>query len=471
MAAKLPDGWRTTSFRFTLEPTVEQRQLIARHLGAARFAWNQSLGLVKDALDARATDGTTDVPWTPFSIINAFNAWKRSPAAGSSDGLPWRGEVHQGVMEEACVDLGRALGAVSGSRNGTRKGARMGFPRFTKRGRGTESCRFRAKDRRSVQVGSDEAARVVKLPRIGVVRVREDTRRVRRLMRRGARPLQATLRRDGRRLVVAITLACPPLHQAHHHRGGGPAVGLDRGLTALVVGATADGDEIMRVENPRHLTRSLRQLRRANRAMFRRRRGSRRRERARRRVARLHQRARDQRNDVTNKLTTDLATTHGRIVVETLGIRGLVRTRLARAISDAAWGDFERQLDYKLAWRSGELIRAPRWLPSTRACSACGEVGPAVPLSEQTFTCSGCGHSADRDTDAAAVLAAWADGRITLDAELEDRRPEVPGDAKRSLRGEPAREVPAGVFARPGDRTRSPLAGTAEKAAVSELAA
>lgn len=225
----------------------------------------------------------------------------------------------------------------------------MGFPRFKKRGRGAESCRFRAKEPGAIRVGAEDAARVVKLPRIGTIRVREDTRRVRRLIRRGARPLQATVRRDGRRLVVAITLACPPLHQAHHHRARGSAVGLDRGLTALVVGATADGAEVARVENPRHLARSLRQLRRASRVMSRRRRGSARREKARRRVARLHQRVRDQRADFTNKLTTDLAKTHGRICVETLGIRGLVRTRLARAIADAAWGEIERQLAYKLA--------------------------------------------------------------------------------------------------------------------------
>lgn len=470
MAAKLPDDWRTASFRFTLAPTADQAELIARHLGASRFAWNQGMRLVKDALDERAADGTTEVPWSPFSLINAFNAWKRSPAAGSPDGLPWRSEVFQGVMEEACVDLGRALGAVSGSRNGTRKGARMGFPRFKKRGRGTESCRFRAKNRRSVQVGSDDGARVVKLPRIGAIRVREDTRRVRRLMRRGARILQATVRRDGERLRVAITLACPPLHEAHHHRASEPTVGLDRGLTALVVGATADGAEVVRIENPRHLARSLRQLRRASRVMSRRRRGSARRERARRRVARLHRRVRDQRADFTNKLTTDLAKTHGRICVETLGIRGLVRTRLARAISDAAWGEIERQLDYKLAWRSGEMTRAPRWLPSTRACSVCGEVGPALPLSQRVFACAGCGHSADRDTDAAAVLAAWADGRLALDAHLHDRRPEVPGDAKRSPAGSTGGGA-AGVPARPGDRTRSSFGGTAEKAAVSELAA
>jgi hypothetical protein len=38
MAANLPDDWRTASFRFTLAPTAEQAEPIARHLGASRFA-------------------------------------------------------------------------------------------------------------------------------------------------------------------------------------------------------------------------------------------------------------------------------------------------------------------------------------------------------------------------------------------------------------------------------------------------
>ncbi len=41
---------RHTTFKFCLDPTVEQQQLLARHAGAARFAFNQCLRIVKTAL-------------------------------------------------------------------------------------------------------------------------------------------------------------------------------------------------------------------------------------------------------------------------------------------------------------------------------------------------------------------------------------------------------------------------------------
>ena len=42
-ARKLPDDWRHVSFRFALDPTAAQKQALARHSGASRFAYNQGL--------------------------------------------------------------------------------------------------------------------------------------------------------------------------------------------------------------------------------------------------------------------------------------------------------------------------------------------------------------------------------------------------------------------------------------------
>jgi putative transposase len=71
---------------------------------------------------------------------NAFNAWKKSAAAGRvfvvdaagsaevvATGLAWRNQVHPLVFEEAAVDLGRGLAAFSASRRGERPGRRVGF--------------------------------------------------------------------------------------------------------------------------------------------------------------------------------------------------------------------------------------------------------------------------------------------------------------------------------------------------------
>jgi putative transposase len=65
---------RHTTFKFCLDPTVEQQQVLARHAGAARFAFNRCLAMVKTALTQRKTDPDTQVPWTGFDLINSFNA-------------------------------------------------------------------------------------------------------------------------------------------------------------------------------------------------------------------------------------------------------------------------------------------------------------------------------------------------------------------------------------------------------------
>jgi putative transposase len=86
------------------------------------------------------------VPWSRFDLINGFNAWKRSEAAGRVfvvardgtttkrvTGLAWRHEVAAQVFEEAAVDLGRALAAYQHTKTGKRRGRRVGFPQWKRR--------------------------------------------------------------------------------------------------------------------------------------------------------------------------------------------------------------------------------------------------------------------------------------------------------------------------------------------------
>jgi putative transposase len=174
--------------------------MLARHAGASRSAYNQCLRLVTDALQKKAGDPTIAVPWSGFDLSNTFNAWQRSEAAGRSflaapdgiitkqaTGLVWRHEVSAQVFEEAAVDLGRALAAYEQGRAGKAKARKVGFPRRKRKGRCRESFRLRNKAGSggacSIRVG-DGHPRSVTLPRIGMVRVHDDTRRLRRLLRR-----------------------------------------------------------------------------------------------------------------------------------------------------------------------------------------------------------------------------------------------------------------------------------------------
>ena len=73
---------RHTTFRFALDPTPAQEQMLAWHAGASRFAYNECLRFVTNALDAKRKDRSVKVPWSGYDLINAFNAWKRGEEAG-----------------------------------------------------------------------------------------------------------------------------------------------------------------------------------------------------------------------------------------------------------------------------------------------------------------------------------------------------------------------------------------------------
>ena len=417
---------RHTTFSFTLLPSREQQQALRRHVGAARFAFNQCLRLVTDALGAKqqpdrsaTQDGTAKgrVPWSGFDLINAFNAWKRSKEAGVDEagpGLVWRAEVCQQVFEEAAVDLGRALEAFSAGRKGERAGKPPRFPKFKRKATARRAFRLRNKGSgkaAAIRLGEGEQARMVRLPKLGTLRVCECTRRLRRMLRKErAKILFATVStREGGRWRVSLNVQALPLHLERRRSRGEPTspVGIDRGLRTFAVVADDEGRELERIDSPRPLGCLLPKLRRQSRALSRKQAGSRNRFRARQRLSRTHGRISSIRHDFLHRCSTQLAQTHGLLVIEHLSISGLIRTRLARSIADSAWALFGTLLAYKAAWYGAELIVADRFYPSTRRCARCGTVGKALSLSGRIFRCSSCSHEADRDTNAAACLAQY----------------------------------------------------------------
>ena len=52
---------------------------------------------------------------------------------------------------------------------------------------------------------------------------------------------------------------------------------------------------------------------------------------------------------------------------------------------------------------------ADRWLPSSKTCLARAAVKPKLPLAAGTYRCDVCALVIDRDTNAAADLAAWGE--------------------------------------------------------------
>ncbi|NEP07259.1 MAG: IS200/IS605 family element transposase accessory protein TnpB, partial [Okeania sp. SIO4D6] len=188
-------------------------------------------------------------------------------------------------------------------------------------------------------------------------------------------------------------------------------VGIDLGITSLVT--TSDGEKIT---NPKNLNKLGKKLRLAQKSLSRKTKGSNNYHKASLKVARIHAKIKDSRLDYTHKLTyvanptapLQLIRENQTIVVEDLAVKNMVKNhKLARAISDANWGELVRQLEYKAEWYGRELIKIDRYFPSSKRCSNCGHVVEKLPLNIREWDCPECGSHHDRDINATInILAA-----------------------------------------------------------------
>jgi putative transposase len=367
-------------------------------------------------------------------------------------GLAWRTEVCQQVFEEAAADLGRGLKSWSDSRSGARKGNKVGFPRFKKKTGAAPSFRLRNKHPKgrleAIRVGDNNRPRSITLPGIGQIRVHDDTRRLRRMLAKGrAKICFATITHHAGRWWVSLNIEAADLHPAHQHPTRDPDhggwVGVDRGLSAFLVAATADGGEVARIADaPKALAAGMKQQRHLAKKLSRTKKGSVNRRQATAKLGRHHYHVANVRRHFLHQVSNELVKTHDRLVIEDLNVSGMMRNRrLARAISDAGWAEFAWLLGYKQAWRGGQVVTADRWYPSSRLCPLCGAIRRDMTLADRVFIC-GCGHSADRDTNAAVNLARWGQTHHD-DLRLEPRTPKQRGRANNARRRDGADQHPS----------------------------
>ena len=345
----------TQAYRFELDPNDKCRSKLASHAGAARFAYNWGLGLVIEHLGARralvvlairsgasagdaqewADDLAGPLPWTLAALRRGWNQAKAEAA-------PWWAQNSKECYSSGLDSLARGLDAWSKSRRGARKGRKVGSPRF------------KAKHtRRSFKVttGSFGAVddRHVRLPRIGIIRTKESTAELVRLLDAGSgRVLSATVSESAGRWYVGFGCG---IERKDRPVPPGPPVGVDVGVKALAVLSSGEV-----VENPKHASRYARRPARLQ-AECSRRRGpakgrapSDRWRRSRARLGRTHAEVAAPRADGLHELTTNLAERHAVVVVEDLFVAGTTasakgsghwrgKAGLNRAILDVAPGE------------------------------------------------------------------------------------------------------------------------------------
>jgi putative transposase len=358
------------AYKYELDPDNAQRTSLLQHAGVARFTYNWGLEQrIKLYKNDQENDRFTDL----IRQHRLLNSLKKTQ-------FPWMYECSKCAPQEALRDLGRAF---TNFHRGLKGGKSVGFPRFKSKGvndsfRLTGTIRF--------------TGRKIQLPRLGKLRIKE-----RRKWYCKGRILSVTVRRRANRWFVSVTVeeeVADPRPIVSY------AVGVDLGIKMLAT--LSDGTTF---PNPRALGRRLKKLRKLSGSLSRKKRGSTNREKAKMELARMHLKVFNIRQDTLHKVTTYLAKSHSRIVIEDLGVSGLMKNRrLARAIADVGMYEFRRQLEYKCVWYGSELIVAPRSFPSSKRCSSCEHKKKELALSEREYECEECGVRVDRDLNAALNL-------------------------------------------------------------------
>ena len=396
------------AYKTELKPNRTQEKALSNHAGAARFIYNW--GLARKSESYRLTGKSPNA----IELHREINRLKKTT-------YPWLYEVSKCAPQEALRDLDRAFAhfyrKAKAKKQGKLKG-KVGYPRFKSRRRGLGSFRLTG----AVHV----EARRIKLPCLGWICLKE----------RGYLPidgtegvhlLSATVSERAGRWFVSLSVQ----QEIGVEEAMGPPTGVDLGVKTLAT-CSHGNDNHTHYQNPKALYSGARKLRGLQKKLSRQEKGSNRREVTRKRIARQHMRISCVRSDAVHKATSEIVakakppSSRPYVVgVEDLSVTGMMKNHsLARAVADASMREFRRQLAYKCSWYGIDLVVVPRFEATSKPCSKCGWVKDDLTLSDRTFRCESCGHTADRDDNASdniRLLAVSSTERVN--GRGEDVRP------------------------------------------------
>lgn len=359
------------AYKFRLYPNKEQSAFLAKCFGCSRFVYNHFLRL------------TTDV-YAESKKSLRYKEWAKLLTDLKSD-FEWLKEVNSQSLQQSLKDLESAF---------VRFFKKLGgFPNFKKK-----SNRQSFRVPQHFLIDNNGFLKLPKMTPIKMVIHREIL----------GTPKNVTISKtpSGKYYASIVSEQDIP-----HAPLNGDKIGVDLGLKEFAI--TSKGEKF---ENPRYFQKSLRRLKIRQRRLSRKQKASSNRSKARLVVAKIHEKVANQRQDYQHKISRKLVSENQRISAESLNIKGMVKKRkLAKQISDVAWGNFLTMLEYKGDIYGCEVHYVDRFFPSSKRCSNCGYIKQDLTLAIREWRCPECSKIWDRDINAALNLMLFMKSKIPLD--------------------------------------------------------
>ena len=386
----IPSMSMTLRYNYRAYPTQGQRSALSCLFGACRKAYNWA---IEERELMRVRRGKMQT-YVQLSIM--FTRFKNEPENR------WLTEVSATPLQQAIRNADRAYQnffrlykagktrIVVNHRTGRKH--RTGLPRFKSRRDGKQAATFTTAARFKVEHTDGCKWAFLTLPKIGRVRIRWT-----RDLPSKPSSVTVTYRSDGTYEVSFV------VEQAEPKRAPEPAheaCGIDMGLESLMSIVYTDGTR-EKIPHPRTLNKSARKLRKLDKQLARQQKGSHNHEKTRQLRARTYRRIQNQRTDMAYKLASKLTGENQAVALETLNVKGLARTRMAKSLLDANWTRIINRIEQLILQYGRIVIRIDRWYPSSQVCSYCGRRDGRKPLSVRAWECPNCHTMLDRDYNAA----------------------------------------------------------------------
>lgn len=353
------------AYRYRIYPNEEQKVMFAKTFGCVRFVYNWALETKKKAWEEEKRN------------ISCYDLQKLMSATLKKE-KEWLCEVNAQSLQMSIRNMDTAY------TNFFKHGAR--FPNFKKK---HDRQAFHNPQHCSVDFDGGTLT-VPKAKKVKAV--------FHRTFKGIIKDVTISKEKDDRYYAsILVDTAVQPLPKKPIERE--TTIGIDTGLKTFAV--CSNGEEFATPHFQRQQKRKLKLL---GRKLSRKEKGSRAFNRTKLRMARVHSKIARQRLDYQHKITHRL--THenqvGTICVEDLNVRGMVRNKhLVYDISDAAIGEFYRQLKYKCEWYGVNYIEVGRFEPTSKTCSICGWKYKDLKLHQRSWVCPECSTHHDRDMNAA----------------------------------------------------------------------
>ena len=360
------------TFRLKTNQTISRK--LAQFAGSSRLVWNKALAFQKKRLDAKQSC------LSYAGLTKELTIWKKQ-----SD-LFFLKQVHSQALQQSLKNLSQALKEAFDKTNPKQ------FPKFKRKG---QKDSFRYPQGFKIDNNNER----VFLPKIGWVRYSKSQNIL-------GEPKNVTVSKRGQYWFISIQVEINRIIPKH---SSSSIIGGDLGVARFLTLSNEKYFEPISIFTHAKSKLAKLQKRLAKKEKF-----SNRWRKLKAKITKLHVRIANTRNDYLHKISSELSKNHAVVVLEDLKIgnmsksaKGTVenpgknvqqKSGLNRAILDQGWGEFVRQLEYKLIWNGGQLIQVnPR--NTSRKCPECGYISADNRKTQSTFCCQQkkCNYTEDAD--------------------------------------------------------------------------